>query len=75
MSKGNISVSIVTKIPWQNIVDYGALVNELVINNTLLLLFLNKGENIALGDHPLKRTFYSLTLLAYYVAYLLKWVS
>ena len=38
-SKGNISVSMVTEITWQNTkkVDYGALVTELVVNNTLLL--------------------------------------
>ena len=54
--KGNISVSMVTKIRWQTTkqIDYGVLVTELVIMNIFIITCIsNIGEYIALGFHPL----------------------
>ena len=40
-----------------------------------MTFILNKGENIALGFHSLEQHLHSrLTFLAYFVAYLRKWV-
>ena len=40
----------------------------------IITFILNKGEHIALGFHSLEQHIYNLTFLAYFVAYLRKWV-